>query len=76
MVSLPVFVQMERGREVEATLLNDVGHSVVIDFECIKSIILWNMFKFSRVKVMVRYDPQWRWWRKGEVLERLGQDCG
>ena len=76
MVSLPVFVQMERGREVEATLLNDVGHSVVIDFECIKSRILWNMFKFSRVKVMVRYDHQWRWWRKGEVLERLGQDCG
>ena len=40
-------------REGVAILLNDVWHSVVVDFGCVSSIILWIKFKFSRVKVCV-----------------------
>ena len=29
------------------------GHSAVIDFGCVRSIILWVKFKFPRVKVCV-----------------------
>ena len=36
-----------------AILLNDVWQSVVIDFGCVSSRILWIKFKFSRVKVCV-----------------------
>ena len=43
--------EMERDREGLAILLNDVGHSAVIDFGCVSSRILWIKFKFSRVKV-------------------------
>ena len=48
-------------------LLNDVWHSVVIDFGCVSSRILWIKFKFSRVKicVVVGYSPS-----DGNVEER------
>ena len=42
---------MERARKGVAILLNDVWHRTVIDFGCIHSRILWNKFKFSRVKL-------------------------
>ena len=38
--------EMERAREGVAILLNDIWHSVVIDFGCISSRILWSKFKF------------------------------
>ena len=44
---------MERAREGVAILLNYVGHSVVIDFGCVSSRILWIKFKLSRVKIRV-----------------------
>ena len=47
--------EMERAREGVAVLLNKVWRSVVIDFECISSRILWIKFNFSRVKVCVDY---------------------
>ena len=51
--------EMERAMEGVAVLLNDVWHSAVIDFECVGSRILWNKFKFSRIKVcvVVGYGP-------------------
>ena len=51
---------MEKAREGVAVLLNDVGHSAVVDFGCVSSRILWIKFKSSRVKVcgVVGYDPQ------------------
>ena len=42
---------MERARERVAVLLNDVWHRAVVKFGCVSSRILWNKFKFSRVKV-------------------------
>ena len=61
---------MERTREGVAILLNNVWHSVVIDFGCISSRILWIKFKFSRVKVcvVVRYSPNEG---IGEEMERF-----
>ena len=52
-------LEMERGREDVAILLDDVGYSTVIDFGCVSSRILWIKFKFSRVTlcVMVWYYP-------------------
>ena len=44
---------MERARERVAILLDDVGHSALVDFGCVSSRILWIKFKFSRVKVCV-----------------------
>ena len=42
-----------------AVLLNDVWHSAVVIFGYVISRILWNKFKFSRVKVcvVVAYGP-------------------
>ena len=50
-------VQMERAREGMAILLNDMWHSAVIDFGCVRSRILWIKLKFGRVNicVVVRY---------------------
>ena len=39
--------EMERAREWVAILLNDVWHSAVVDFGCVRSRILWIKFKFS-----------------------------
>ena len=44
---------MERAKEGAGVLLNDVWHSVVIDFGCVSSRIMLIKFKFSRVKVCV-----------------------
>ena len=52
--------EMERAREgVAVLLLNDVCRSVVVDFGCTSSRILWIEFKFTRVKVcvVVGYGP-------------------
>ena len=51
--------EMERDREMEAALLNDVWHSVMIKAGCVSSRIIWIKFKFSRVKVcvVVGYGP-------------------
>ena len=51
--------EMERAREWVAILLNDAWHNAVVDFGCVRSRILWNKFKFSRVKVcvVVGYSP-------------------
>ena len=51
--------EMERAREGVAVLLNNVWHSLVIDFGCVTSRILWIKFKFSRVIVcvVVGYGP-------------------
>ena len=51
--------EMEIAREGVAVLLNDVGHSAVIDFGYVSSRILWIKFKFSRVQVcvVVGYGP-------------------
>ena len=62
------FQEMERARKGGSILLNDVWHSAVIDFGCIKSRILWIFFKFLWWWGMV---PMKEWRRKGEVLERL-----
>ena len=50
---------MERSREGVAVLLNNVWHSAVIDFGCVRSRIPWIKFKFSMVKVcvVVEYGP-------------------
>ena len=50
---------MERAKERVAIMLNNVGHSAVIDFGCVGFRILWIKFKFSRVKicVVVGYGP-------------------
>ena len=45
--------EMERAREGEAVLLNDVWHSAVVKFGSVSSRIFWIKFKFSRVKVCV-----------------------
>ena len=43
--------EIERTREGVAVLLNDVWHSAVIDFICVRSRILCVKFKFSWVKI-------------------------
>ena len=50
---------MERYREGVAILLNDVWHSVVVDFGCVSSRTFWIKLKFSRVSVcvVVGYSP-------------------
>ena len=55
--------EMERGRKGVAILLNDVWHSVVVDFGCVSSRILWIKFNFLRVKVC-------------EERDRFGNDMG
>ena len=42
---------MERAREGGAILFNDVWHSALIDFGCVRSRILWIKFRFSRIRV-------------------------
>ena len=51
--------EIEKSREVLAVHFNDVWHSVVIEFECVRIRILRVKFKFSRVKVcmVVGYGP-------------------
>ena len=44
---------MERVRKSVATLLNDGWNSVLMDFGCISSRILFIKFRFSRFKVCV-----------------------
>ena len=44
---------MVKAREGVDVLLNDVGHSAVIEFGCVSSRILWSKLKFSRAKVCV-----------------------
>ena len=44
---------MERLRKGVAILLNGVWHSVVIEFRCVSSKILWNKFRFSMVNIYV-----------------------
>ena len=50
---------IEKVRERVAILLNDMWHSIVVDFGCVSSRILWIKLKFSRVKVcvVVGYGP-------------------
>ena len=45
--------EMERAREEMTNWLNDVWHTVVVDFGCVSSRILWIKFNFSRVEVCV-----------------------
>ena len=63
--------EMERAREGVAILLNDVWHSAVINFGCVRSRIPWIKFKFLRVKVCVvkDYGPNEGDGDEGEVLE-------
>ena len=51
--------EMERAREEMTNWLNDVWHTVVVDFGCVSSRILWIKFNFSRVEVcvVVGYGP-------------------
>ena len=46
--------EIKRAREGVVILLNDVWHSAVIDLWYVISRILWNNFKFSRIKFV--------WW--------------
>ena len=50
---------MESASEGVTILLKNMWQSVVIDFGCVSSRILWIKFRFSRVKfcVVVGYDP-------------------
>ena len=70
-----------------AVLKNGVWHSVVIDFGCISSRILWIKFKFSRIEVcvvvVVRYGPN-EWMVKKcrgfgitwiVFMDRIGNRC-
>ena len=59
--------EMEGDREGMAILLSDMWHSVVIDFGCVSSRILWINFKFSEVKVfaLVWYGPMKERMKKG-----------
>ena len=47
---------MERAREGVVILLNDVWHSVVIDFGCVSSRIIWISSGFQ-VWVVMGYGP-------------------
>ena len=51
--------EIERAKEGEAVLFNDVLHSAAIDFRSVGYRILWIKFKFSKVKVcvVVGYGP-------------------
>ena len=62
---------MERARENVAILLNDLWHSAVIDYGFVRSKIIWNKFRFSRVKicVVVGYVPS-----EGDGKERDNMD--
>ena len=55
---------MERAREGVAFLLNNVRHSAVIYFGCVKSRILLIKFKFSRLKFVC-------WWGMAPVEEMM-----
>ena len=63
--------EMERARENVAILLNDLWHSAVIDYGFVRSKIIWNKFRFSRVKicVVVGYVPS-----EGDGKERDNMD--
>ena len=61
--------------------MNDVWHSAVTDFGCVRSRILWIKFRFSRVKVcvVVGYGPSEdieernRFWNDmDKILDRVG----
>ena len=43
--------EIEGAREGVAVLMNDMGYTAVIVFECASPRNLWIKFKFSRVKV-------------------------
>ena len=45
--------EMEGAGEGVDILLNDMMHSIGVEFGCVTSRILWIKFKFSRVKVFV-----------------------
>ena len=45
--------EIEKAKEGVAILLNDVWHSVGIDFRCVSSRILRIKFRFPRVKICV-----------------------
>ena len=55
---------IERVREGVTILLNDVWHSVVIDFRCVSSRIFLIKFKYQGLKYV------W-WWQRGNFWSNL-----
>ena len=45
--------EIERAREVVAVLMKDEWYSVMTDFGCVSSKVIWVKFKFSLVKICV-----------------------
>ena len=69
--------EIKKAREGVAILMNNMLHSVVIDFRCVSSRTLWVKFKFSRVKVCLgnrgEFEERERFWNDfDKIVDRVG----